>query len=1571
MTPSRSPNRLSLPAPLTRTLLPMALVALGALMSCQSTTGPATPTTSNFNRSASLTLPPAFQPDSAVLERGGKPIGKASVAISGESVKLAFTLPSDMDKDTVWVRLWSHGLQFRSLAYAMVGGEPKLVNSSTTNDLATILLKRLDTVLTRDTSLHDERKALVELVGKAIATGDPKFQDWSHRLPGGLTVATADSAALAEIVRSGTPLEEASKVWSVTLDRGQILSLLETWVEWELISSEQRDVVTGGESADLTPPSVKFTRPSRDTTVGSTTDALEVAVTASDASGVDSVWIGSKVFTQAPFQTTLNLQAGKNTIQAIAIDRHGNRDSAVVSILRERDLQDSIAPTLARTGSTPRRDTTVASDVGTLELSWLVQDETSMGTVSLNGTTLEGNDSLYSVRADLSAGLNTLVLVALDKAGNARTDTLRVTREADSDAPALAIVLPTPSADTSVGNSVAKVLVRANASDAGGIDSVRIGTRVFTSAPFEDSVALVVGENRIVADAWDKAGNHSSDTLVIRRERAAGDSTPPTVERLAPLGDTSVGWGVTRLGLKWKVSDASGLGSVRVGDVSLTSDNDVYGSEFDLVEGLNTFVLQAVDNNGNARTDTLKITRAEDRQAPSVRITAPASDTTVESETATIVVRVSASDENGMDSVKIGNRLLRQAPFQDTLVLSVGANSVVAIGWDKAGNSTSDTLVITRKRSQGDTTRPTIVRESPAHDSTVPWSTTSVHLRWLIQDDSALASVQVGAQTLTGSDNRFEGDFPLAVGENVFSVKAVDAKGNAQTDTIRVTRTADRKAPALGLVSPGKDTTVPHGTASLTVEVSATDLNGIDSVQIGGKTVVASPFKTSVALQVGTNALTISAWDKAGNRADTTLVITRTSKDSVKPVISRATGASNRTIFYDSSFTTLSWKVVDDIRLREVRINDVVVKGSSDLFTITTPPLRVGPNGFKIVATDSTGNQASDSVTIVRAWADTIAPVIARSTGTGPKSIAYEDSVYTPSWKVTDTLLKSVSIQSKAVTGSSDLFSAKIALPLGKTFIKIVATDLAGNTSTDTFTVVRQLGVIPALSISHEAGSHDSVLHVTIQSKVADASIRYTLDGTDPSTSATALSYSSVVLIDQTRVLKAVATAPDHTPSPVATRDYSLILPSPVGTLPSGTRRDTAFSVDLSCRVTGAVMYYTLDGSTPTEKSTRYYGGINSSILIDSLRVLKVVAIKSGWTNSPVATLKYNANVPVRVVTTMNATAVIRADGSLWTTGRGVDLMDGSSGERAEFAKVMDSVLDVTEVHILRRNGDLYAYGTNDSGQFGNGTNVGSTKPVLVRTGVKKVQDGRTFSLILDNANVLYATGTNTTGAFCNGTFTSTNKYTQIRTGVADISAGYQGTPYGNSMWSLFVTTSGDAFSCGSGPLGNGSSSQTKISTPKLIGSGVATVYAADGGYRQSPGSYYVKTTGEAFSTGYNTTGYLISITYPSAADTTFVPVRKNVVMVAGAYEVIFMLDKSGTLWGSGLNMSGEVGAGTSNSVKPPVSVATDVKFIATSGSNSYLIKKNGTLWAAGYNNGYFGDGSTTASNTFVQVKLP
>ncbi|NLK62645.1 MAG: hypothetical protein GX287_04245 [Fusobacteria bacterium] len=159
-------------------------------------------------------------------------------------------------------------------------------------------------------------------------------------------------------------------------------------------------------------------------------------------------------------------------------------------------------------------------------------------------------------------------------------------------------------------------------------------------------------------------------------------------------------------------------------------------------------------------------------------------------------------------------------------------------------------------------------------------------------------------------------------------------------------------------------------------------------------------------------------------------------------------------------------------------------------------------------------------------------------------------------------------------------------------------------------------------SANNKSGEYVESVEI-ILTGTTGSSIRYTLDGEDP-TDKSGIEYKTddIITITTTSALRFIAYKDDCEPSNIITEEYTIIdkkVSSIISNKKSGTYTDSQY-IELSVNETGAVIYYTLDGTTPTEASNRY----KQSIEISKNTTLKAKAFLEGYTPSDVLTLNYN-----------------------------------------------------------------------------------------------------------------------------------------------------------------------------------------------------------------------------------------------------------------------------------------------------------------------------------------------------------
>ncbi|WP_245585195.1 chitobiase/beta-hexosaminidase C-terminal domain-containing protein [Solimonas flava] len=159
-------------------------------------------------------------------------------------------------------------------------------------------------------------------------------------------------------------------------------------------------------------------------------------------------------------------------------------------------------------------------------------------------------------------------------------------------------------------------------------------------------------------------------------------------------------------------------------------------------------------------------------------------------------------------------------------------------------------------------------------------------------------------------------------------------------------------------------------------------------------------------------------------------------------------------------------------------------------------------------------------------------------------------------------------------------------------------------------------------------GTYSAAQSVTISDTTPGATIHFTTDGSTPSTGSP--TYSSPIAISKTTTLKAIAVASGYSTSAVASASFTIQVPTATPSFsPGGSTYSAAQSVTISDATTGAKIYFSTDGSTPTASSTPYTGPISVARSL----TLKALAVADGYTASAVASATYTITPPAATPT--------------------------------------------------------------------------------------------------------------------------------------------------------------------------------------------------------------------------------------------------------------------------------------------------------------------------------------------------
>lgn len=291
-----------------------------------------------------------------------------------------------------------------------------------------------------------------------------------------------------------------------------------------------------------------------------------------------------------------------------------------------------------------------------------------------------------------------------------------------------------------------------------------------------------------------------------------------------------------------------------------------------------------------------------------------------------------------------------------------------------------------------------------------------------------------------------------------------------------------------------------------------------------------------------------------------------------------------------------------------------------------------------------------------------------------------------------------------------------------------------------------------------------------------------------------------------------------------------------------------------------------------------------------------------------------------------------------------------------------------------RANASWHFWGSNLNGGFGNGLNTTSfSSPVSVFSGATwtSIAAGGDlnattgyFSAGLKSNDTLWGFGKNTHGQLGLGTIVDISSPVQTGsdTDWAEVFGSFGRCNFG-------IRTDGSLYAWGQNPHGNlGDGTNTARSVPVQI-PGTWTTLAA--------GLYHtiaIKSNGSLWGWGDTGSGQVGSgSTGSSIASPVALLAGNTFVKVAAGHSSSFAIKSDGTLWAWGTNGSGQIGLGTSTSLRysTPVQVGSLTTWteIKTAGSTVFGKQSNGTYWSWGYNSdGQLGIGSIASKSTPVQV---
>ncbi len=389
-------------------------------------------------------------------------------------------------------------------------------------------------------------------------------------------------------------------------------------------------------------------------------------------------------------------------------------------------------------------------------------------------------------------------------------------------------------------------------------------------------------------------------------------------------------------------------------------------------------------------------------------------------------------------------------------------------------------------------------------------------------------------------------------------------------------------------------------------------------------------------------------------------------------------------------------------------------------------------------------------------------------------------------------------------TPSSALFTAPILIDGTATLkAKAYASAWTPSSTLSASYTINLTNTVAPVSFSPAGGTYTTQKTVTLTTSTSGATIYYTTDGDDPTTSDSSVASGGTVSILRSQVLKAMAVKATMTDSPVRRHDYVI-----TGAIAAAHQHAIALKTDgtvlgWGVNTWGQLGRGTTSGSAQTPAVISSFSDVVAISVNGDQNGASSFALKSngtlwGWGSGYLgrlgdgSTTSHNQLSPTQVIAGSGVYVAVAAGlthtvaiknissaNSVWAWGSGAwgALGDGTTTSQTGTPQQISSFPDVVAVAAgyafsmaLKSNGSVYTWGTNGSGQLGDGTTTSHrTTPTLVPnlTGIVAIAAGHSHALALEadgtGSGFLWVWGDNFGGKLGDGT--TTNRFTPIRVG--------------------------------------------------------------------------------------------------------------------------------------------------------------------------------------------------------------
>jgi hypothetical protein len=809
------------------------------------------------------------------------------------------------------------------------------------------------------------------------------------------------------------------------------------------------------------------------------------------------------------FECPVTLTPGQNIFELSGTNAYGT-DSKTTVVIYQRETPTPPVVMITNPASSPQQ---VSSPTYYFQGTVLNIQNKNQVTLTLNGQTIPNFNFIASngnvlATLNLVVGSNIITLTGTNNAGSdSKSVTLIYSPMQTEQPPIVYFVDPHFSPFTTTNSTFMLNAEVVNVAGRQNIVFKQNGSinQNFTydaiSDDFQSSVVLNPGQNVFEIIATNSAGSAQATTIIIFERQAPKPpivtiTNPPTT----PFTTESPVFALNATVLN--VTMASQI-KLSLNGQSLTNFNYIQANNtvtamLNLVEGSNTVIVRATNNDGTDMKQTVIIYRKPVViPPPVVNFLAPSVDPfTTNTPTYNVVASVlNVSNQSGINVNVNGSNLnsftfsQNQVSFPMTLI--EGTNVIVVTGTNESGTASKSQTIIYRKPQ---TILPPVVTFIDPVSSPITVFNQNYNLKARVENVSSAQNIQLKINgvattnfTYTASSQFMEFSSSLNPGGNIFEITATNTAGSDMaTTTIIFRQSAPAQPPVVTISRPIQN---PHSVNTSTTPITASVLNveGQQNIQVtlNGNSVTNFTYNASTklvnftaSLNEGVNNLVITATNTTGQASDSRVINFR-KEVVVSPPFVTFLNPSEPGKLTNSPSTTMRANVtnVTDANQITVSMNGLLVSSHLWSFNPTTKEvsmntgLNVGNNGFIITATNTAGSHTASMNVIYRpALQECVKPVITFVTPLNATTNV-DNARFQFNARVSNVVaaqnvkifLNGTQIDYFTFNASTGAISQLLNLAIGQNIIEVIAENNCGEVKGNRIVIFKQLEA-PCLS---------------------------------------------------------------------------------------------------------------------------------------------------------------------------------------------------------------------------------------------------------------------------------------------------------------------------------------------------------------------------------------------------------------------------------------------------------------------------------------------------------------------------